>query len=294
MLTKVLELVGQVPRAGFKLNSGSELKIDAALGTCAELILTPNDYTRPPWDHKPKASLRSDGTDFLEFAALAPDDPQTVLTFANRFGPLGGWTKYPRTEPRAFVLGEPVEAWMREAADVREVVCVWRAWRRGDRAALKKRFRQARAEEAFIAHGLRGAGWAYFPPDGKPRFVGSSRDPIGGLEDAAGVWLRERVNGRIAQAEPRLTVDPENGGIVMGLMPRSLREALWLQLAFAVCGHQEYRECVVCGQPFAIDPDNGSNARRMYCGGSCRVTASRRRIEEAKKVKKPATKRKGK
>jgi hypothetical protein len=288
MLAKVLPMGGQVPRSGFKLSTGAELKIDVARLKSPELpalVLVFNDDPKAPIGSKPKAPLRADGTDFLEFVKLTPTEPDRVLTFVNRYGVLHGWIDYHCTEPRTTVRGEPVERWMSAAADMLAVVEVWRAWRKKNQAELKKRFRRADSDEAFIAHGLRGKGWAHFPTRrGAPQFVGhvGENDSI---EDAAGAWLRSEANGHIEHVQPWLIVDEENGGTVVGLLPQNLRQALWLQFALAVCGQQEYRDCAVCGQPFGFDPNNRVKARRIFCSASCRVKASRQRGESASKGK---------
>lgn len=59
-------------------------------------------------------------------------------------------------------------------------------------------------------------------------------------------------------------------------VPGTLREAIWLQFAEAICGDKTYRECQVCGKPFELSPDV-ARTNKLFCGDSCKMQAYRQR-----------------
>ncbi|MGL6094311.1 MAG: helix-turn-helix domain-containing protein [Fimbriiglobus sp.] len=64
------------------------------------------------------------------------------------------------------------------------------------------------------------------------------------------------------------------------LVPDSLHDAAWLQLAAAVAGDNTFRRCPGCAKWVEVSADRG-RANQWYCGAACRAKAYRRRQAEA-------------
>jgi hypothetical protein len=61
-------------------------------------------------------------------------------------------------------------------------------------------------------------------------------------------------------------------------VPRSLREAMWVQLAiFAASPGAKLWICEWCGAPFFVGAGTNRRKTAKYCSGRCKVTASRAR-----------------
>jgi hypothetical protein len=62
-----------------------------------------------------------------------------------------------------------------------------------------------------------------------------------------------------------LLTNPATGKLRLGLAPRSLRDALWLQLAEAQYAGSTVRECLHCGIPFKAGPGAGRRRDAKFC-----------------------------
>jgi hypothetical protein len=281
MLASVFHLPGKVPIAGFKVARGSDLQItnDEKTLRGSEWVLVVNDNPFASSEWKSANQLQSDASDFLEFVKLTPDNPSGIVEFANRYGFLSGARRYKTADPPGSVFGEVVADWMNAVEAMKPAVDVWKLVRRRDRDSLKRFFRWIETKPGFPIRGVSGQMWVYDSPNSpnSPLAIVSDAQKDDQIEGVAEKWLRSRANGYISSlVSPQIDLDEQQGNVVR-LIPQTLKAAIWLQFAFAICGEQEYRECEACGKPFGIDPRNKVSARKVYCSGSCRVKASRER-----------------
>lgn len=267
--------------------------------TYPELLLVANDEPGKPHGMRPARQLETDATDFLDFVKLTPDKPDTIQLFANRYGFLSGARRFLATNPERTIYGEDVADWFHAADFMRMAVEVWKMVRNRDVAGLNQRFRWVESKPGFPLRGLSGSAWCHDRGKKHDLTIISDAGKDDEVTNVATSWLRSEVNGMIETlVAPQLAFDDTRGNVVR-LVPKTLKAALWLQFAFAVCGEQEYRECMVCGKPFGIDRHNRVSKRKVYCSGSCRVKASRQNAtlkatsRDKRKVNNPST-RKGK
>ena len=68
----------------------------------------------------------------------------------------------------------------------------------------------------------------------------------------------------------------------MRVVPESLIAAIWVQLALAIEGNREYRQCDQCRRWFEVAAEKREDAR--FCGDPCRFKAYRARQKEARQL----------
>lgn len=66
----------------------------------------------------------------------------------------------------------------------------------------------------------------------------------------------------------------------LAVQPKSLRDAIWLQFAVAVCENKSFRQCDICGKAFEVSPDVARTNRRL-CSPACKAKAHRKRRTQA-------------
>src|SRR5215472_6002697 len=95
------------------------------------------------------------------------------------------------------------------------------------------------------------------------------------------------VSGRpLTNVEVRLVGDPGVNSLRLRLRPRSLLDALWLQLGLKLSGGGAIRECELCGGWFEAGPGTGRRLDAKFCSDAHRVTFnSLQRSRSAHKTK---------
>jgi hypothetical protein len=115
------------------------------------------------------------------------------------------------------------------------------------------------------------------------------QEELGPLTHAVRLWdtgegaeqLLALVNGGLAgRVTPRFVQDPRNGKLELQTVPENLLGALWLQLAEAIGGGKQFRQCITCGGWFEV---SGRSDRRV-CSDACRSRAYRGRQERARQL----------
>ena len=81
---------------------------------------------------------------------------------------------------------------------------------------------------------------------------------------------------------PRLLWDPNHRRMSLYLAPTSLLGAIWLQLAQAIQGNKQYRQCEQCLRWFEVGAQVREDAK--FCKQSCRSKAYRERRKEARQL----------
>ena len=253
------------------------------------------------------------------FRELAAIDPSTegILPFADRYGPLtpgrlfvpeGNRESFPKPprpsspsyEPvrpinsgdvnqqewsghwvlRGAVMGDSLEDWQGNIRDLKALVGLWDAFGRKDRRLIEN--------------------VVQFDWDGKKRLVRLIDEGGRELDDpvlwdqpsSVSLTLQKAAQHALLRA---LTSRTTNGSSIslhraesphhtkLAIVPRSLRDAIWLQFALAVIGHKKYGACDVCGKPYEISPQV-ARTNRTLCSAACKARAHRQRRDRALKL----------
>lgn len=105
----------------------------------------------------------------------------------------------------------------------------------------------------------------------------SDRDPDA-LERAVNKGLRKKVS-------PQMLWDMAAKQLKLHLVPENLLGAMWLQLATAIDGDLDYRQCTTCGKWFGVSVLERGQARD-YCSNACRSKAYRLRMKKPQRKQK--------
>jgi hypothetical protein len=213
--------------------------------------------------------------------------------------------------------GESLDRWGSEIRAMREAVQVWDAVVQRDVACLGKVIQveqspgQARAWFESSDRGTRSWRGIYdegLHVDLVHAALGAARDRRSSLLRAALFFVQKVVNqklaklsnhvspslvytcapDRLALLDPKLNrktrarlvavpFKPDEERLRVGVSPRTLLGALWLQFARAVDGGFKYITCEACGAWIEVAPTDGRRQRRRFCRDTCRVNWSRRK-----------------
>jgi hypothetical protein len=116
------------------------------------------------------------------------------------------------------------------------------------------------------------------------RVLAAAPEPV--LEVALHL-LQEKIDDRLSEeTHARLKWDGRRNRPVLGLAPRSLLGAMWLQFAQEVIGQASHRPCKVCGKWLTLSTDDyGFRSDREFCSAACRQKDYRAKIKEARRLK---------
>ncbi len=213
-------------------------------------------------------------------------------------------------DSRAVFWGEPLGIWFDEIREMRAAVRLWDMAKRDNREALEALIEfedkailwsYGRQRGEHRENGPDEAGqipWdeviAGMPPwdtFSAPEMVVHQNyvaDPVSNPErldliekkdfvTAAFFVVQDFINdGLRARASPELKWEASQQRHATHLVPSSLIGALWLQLALAVEGNKEHRQCHECKSWFEIFPGSG-RPDKLYCSDACRMRAYRKR-----------------
>lgn len=200
---------------------------------------------------------------FLNFANTQPT-MAGIPTFANKYGLLGidlrDWD--------GVMASEGFSTWAQQINAIRECVERWNV--------VRQRKGGAHGKEdlcALVNQHLHRSFWSGVP--GRARLDQESKGIVDlmscpKLVDPAclpSMQLMSSPGGKIA-LEPR---------------PTNLLHALWLQFASAIVENTQFRQCLRCGNYFAVSPER-RRADSQYCKESCRVQAYKARKKEARQL----------
>jgi len=240
---------------------------------------------------------------FRRFAELA--DEEGFVRFANEFGCLemhakgaGSLTyhligrEYP-TDPFTgglqFEFGESIDLWANEAADMRRLVSLWDAARTNDTRTLAAHIRWRSNPKAveYVWGSKDNQGLQPFHMVAHEDTATRYRFDLfrqGALVEPAMFYIQHALNERLELnlSAPRLLWNARYQRLQVHIVPSSLKSALWLQLAKAIEGSKDYRQCDSCRIWYEL----GATARRgsKYCSEACRQRAKRKRVKEAREL----------
>lgn len=297
--------------------AGRQVEADWSLAKEDELVLAPRGFPFG-WDFSVRKGseyqpLESCTGLFRELARL-DDSPEAIQAFAEAYGPLSFGrlfvpTDHSQTLPRlskaervahpyravdeqmskeardyaaswvlhGVVQGDSLADWRQTIHKLRALVAIWDAIQSQDHVALKARTRFVTVRKRAEITLLDESGKVI---DGPRAF--SEQDSIDvslflAAECALTSTLAMHVNGG---SSVTLHSPKSNQRNKLALVPRSLRDAIWLQFTLAVIEHKKFGACEVCGKPFEISPQVARTNRKL-CGSACKAKAHRQRREQA-------------
>ena len=99
--------------------------------------------------------------------------------------------------------------------------------------------------------------------------------------------LRRLINVKLASGvSPKLHWERNRSRLGIYLTPQDLLAAMWLQMALAVDGDKNYRQCPECQNWFEVSPST-ARSDKVFCSTACRVRAYRRRKDAPQSTGKP-------
>lgn len=248
---------------------------------------------------------------FLEISAIPPN-PDGVLDFVRRFGPLSidrFWIPqgvdfeemkltmpvHPRGSPEDYFVDHlahdliRAEHWRRGAAVIGDSLDHWKnlieymsrlvwAW---------QTMRERKLEDCVIVRKHRDVAIVDLR-DRERRLLQSTKlaatPKAAALPQVAKSLLMLAIGERLGTRLP-LGVVARNDGVDARLsaLPQSLEDAIWLQFLLAVYGEKSFRTCKVCGNRFEVSLEQ-HRTNRLLCSNSCKAAAHRQRRKLALKL----------
>ena len=291
MSDEIVEFYWEVSKRGYEWIEAQKADSDAAskglfltVGLTSGRVMDRNRY-RPLQDH---SGL------FRIFSEVEPTE-EGILGFANKYGLLGADVttniRIPIPgKPDTMGVGEPIDKWKDQIALMRRVLDVWELARAGDLEGLsrlihaKEKLKDISMSQS-ISSGLSGlvmSGQIILSPEGHPEILEEAR--AGDLVKSALLQVQYRVNEQLrGLTSPRILWDIDGTRLGLGIQPTSLLGAMWLQLARAIDGQKDYRQCKECQTWFELSPEV-ARTNRQYCSNACRIRAYRGRQEKAQEM----------
>jgi hypothetical protein len=221
---------------------------------------------------------------FRTFAELSPKRDQ-ILSFAKRWGMLTAGIWIVEEDKSTTILGEPLDLWTKQIADMSVALRLWELVKAGDSVGLRQFIRWP--DQSSVRFGR---------PDHRGFRVIASRDTnpdllqtftFGDLIVPAWHQLQHIINEKLeGNVSARLLWNSSTPRTRLSLyqVPGDLRSALWLQLARGVEGDRKYQQCEVCQNWFEVSSPDGGRKDKRVCGAACRARKWRKR-KETKTVK---------
>ncbi|QDU28507.1 hypothetical protein ETAA8_36090 [Anatilimnocola aggregata] len=252
---------------------------------------------------------------FRELAALDPS-PEAIQQFANRYGALtGGRLFVPQDKEermlkptsdvrlsryyeealfagmteakttikhwvmRGAVFGDSLGYWREEIHKLRALIGLWDSLRNSNRSGIEK--------------------FAQFGWNGKLRTInvvdedGKALARVRTFTQEASAKLTLAAAAEHALTDVLSDLTANTSGILLfphesryrrklAIVPKSLRDAIWLQFALAVLENKKYRSCEVCGKSFEVSPQVARTTRTL-CSSACKQKAHRLRRDQCVK-----------
>jgi hypothetical protein len=216
---------------------------------------------------------------FKSLAAIEPQQDQ-ILEFAGRWGMLTAGT-FISLENKAMGVGEPLDLWRSEAADLSLAVRLWDLIKSGDLAGLSQ-YIKWKDSSGVMFERLADVPWLQGVDDNfqEGRWIAAREiNPelletfqVGDLIRPAWHQLQYIVNEKLAgNASARLLWNGSKTRLSLHQVPKDLTSALWLQLARAIEGDREYVQCQECRNWFEVSSPDGGRKDKRFCSTACRA-----------------------
>jgi hypothetical protein len=243
--------------------------------------------------------LRDESALFMNLADLPPE-PEAILSFANRYGPLGLNLPERYVDPRSkrrvehwFCLDSLV-TWQAAVRWLQYFVHLWRLTRAGDALGLARLIATRGSEAMFANVPLAPLEEEKLHPDAlllsDVEDRGFARqDP----EGAALLFVQARLNVALGGCvSPAVVWDKDSMRSILSFNVSSLWGAILVQFAQAIVENRDYQHCAACGRWMELAP-GVSRSDRLTCSDACRQKLHRMRHQQALELlaagKKPAT-----
>jgi hypothetical protein len=198
-------------------------------------------------------------------------DADSALAFAARYGFLGAPVTERALLPdgRTYVVGDALAAWLSEAEGMRRAVALWDAVRTRSRRAMLRDPHVAAIARPVDTLSQSAPLHLSAVPDADIR--GYALFTLAHLVNRG---LDARIDQHEAQVGSELRVEGDD--LAFRVVGRTLRGALWLQLALAVGGDKRFRQCPRDGRWWELHPDI-ARSNKVYCSDACKQAAYRER-----------------
>ena len=291
MADEIVELYWDVSNDGYEWIESREAHSEDAK---KELFLTEGVASGKTFQQKRYRPLQDHSGLFRIFADVEPTEAG-ILGFANKYGLLGGDVSghiriSTPGKPDSIEVGEPIKKWKDQIGLMGWVWDLWQAaqTRKVEEVSRLLNLREEGkdssipAEILFVPGGFKLSGQIIKSPEDHPG-TPSTLDPKDIVKSAL-LLVQHLVNEQLARKVfPYLLWSIDATGLGLGMQPTSLLGALWLQLARAIDGQKEYRQCKECQTWFELSPEV-ARTNRLYCSNACRIRAYRGRQEKAQEM----------
>lgn len=211
---------------------------------------------------------------FRNFAELEPTE-EAIRQFANKYGLLGISIHIlvEHEGKLTMSVGEELKVWAREIRDMRHAVEVLEAIEKEDYNELQRRFRVSPGEAAYEHDGR--WEWIYHENIRPDLATYVAEDD---LISPAMFFIQRAINAKLTEhAAPRLLYNPDQGSMVLRIVPKNLLGAMWLQFAEAIDSTRKFDRCEQCNRWFAVSPSERTS--RKFCSDACKSKNYRTRKE---------------
>lgn len=248
----------------------------------------------------------ADYTGLFRSFAETPITPEGIQQFANRYGLLGGRhtveieLRKKGQRNKDIGLGETFDSWQEQIFFIREAINLWDLARRGDSQRLSKFVtpRNVPGDEGVeyssrdLLADTEEFGWyeKIASKRSSPALLEEFRsgDIIRPTQFLVQEWINRFLHREVS---PRMLWDVHRTRIGLYIVPHSLIGALWLQLARAIEGDKQYRQCAACMKWFELSPDI-ARTNRIFCSNACRSRGYRERLQQARTLSRRQTNKK--
>jgi hypothetical protein len=218
---------------------------------------------------------------YRDFAWL-PQDPESIIGFARRFGYLGvpitveasldnDTSYYGPDDIFRPVWVETITSWRQQIEWMQHAVGLSDAVQRENSQTIAKWAKNWRS-------------WRYLFYD-----FGVTAAPTKDLIWNATEVLRTIVTNRLtfARVVPQVVRARQEPALRMSYAPTTLLGALWIQMALAITEDRTIRTCEHCARVFEVSKEpTGARTRSdsQFCSNKCKTADRRRRINDAKRL----------
>jgi len=253
---------------------------------------------------RPFAPLMEHTGLFREFADMHPLTPEKAIAFADKFGTLGaedltfkidraieGGTLPGHGLARALKwhTGERLSAWDFEVAAANHIVELMDLIRSKDVTGLSRFITWSEDGQDAKYRGIKDAFKTITSAQLNANPASPTRTPD---VIRPAMWaIQTQINLRLKNyvSKPKLLWDSQVRRLTVRIIPENLISAIWLQIALAVEGNKDYRQCSQCQRWFEVGGDHVREDAK-YCQQSCRSKAYRERQKKARELAKSGMK----
>ena len=310
----IIHFTWMPPALGMEWVQAHRVKDDWSLEESATSVLSPKGFPML-WkyygENKDEYEPLKDNSGLFRELAAVELTPEAISAFATRYGPLTRGqlhvpvehrsNNYPQPPAdcklvysyfsslspegleadnweaswhlRGAVSGDSLATWTENIRLLRALIAVWESIGQGRKAVARyAEFSLQDGNQTIVLKDEDG------PIGDSIRFDKASKVTI---EVAAEHALIDAIAKRVRYANSISLYPPESiHSRKLAIVPRSLRDAIWLQFGLAVLENKKYRSCEICGKPFEVSPGVG-RTNKTLCSPACKARAHRQRRDQA-------------